>query len=337
MRTDILLIVFSALILFEVLAVQYEATVTQRSKQPALSIKNPKGAGYSPCEYTFNPGWIPDLYPEGRKDKAYVIVRAAKCPNEFGGQRDHMLIATCYNNGTCDDISTRVQLPFEDEAQDPRIIHLEGWWYLFYYARGSGLKTTYLRRSRTPLIMNSWESVALFPWHRNGCMLIRDKPPHYCLYGEAPPLKAVGLATTVDMKTFTTINDTLFKANSKDDKYAPEVVIEASTPIVQLSTGDYFHIYCAGTPGWVANGNYTCGYIILDAQNPNVLKQKSQDHFFGPITDYEIGSGIYPVQRKRTIFATSLVPTGRKDEFRVWYGAADANVASAIVNVKVVG
>jgi predicted GH43/DUF377 family glycosyl hydrolase len=53
-------------------------------------------------------------------------------------------------------------------------------------------------------------------------------------------------------------------------------------------------------------------------------------------TDYEIGNGPYPVQRNRTIFTTSAVPVaGAKDVFRVWYGAADANVASALVQVFV--
>jgi len=121
--------------------------------------------------------------------------------------------------------------------------------------------------------------------------------------------------------------------NGPNNKEEPEVVIEASTPVVQLSTGDYFHIYAAGTPGWVANGNYTGGFIILDKDDPTKIIQRSASHFFIASTDYEIGNGPYPVQRNRTLFATSLIPTGVTDQFRVWYGAADANVASAIVQV----
>jgi len=105
--------------------------------------------------------------------------------------------------------------------------------------------------------------------------------------------------------------------------------------VVQLSTGDYLHIYSAGTPGWVANGNYTGGWVILDAKDPTIIKQRSTEHLFIPTVSWEIGDGMYPVQRNRTIFATSIVPTGNKDEFRVWYGAADANVASAVIQVLV--
>lgn len=30
----------------------------------------------------------------------------------------------------------------------------------------------------------------------------------------------------------------------------------------------------AGTPGWVANGNYTGGFIILDKDDPSVILQR---------------------------------------------------------------
>lgn len=89
-----------------------------------------------------------------------------------------------------------------------------------------------------------------------------------------------------------------------------------------------------GTPGWVANGNYTGGWVILDKTNPEIIKQRSTTHLFVASMDYEIGNGIWPVQRNRTIFVTSVVPIANQtDTFRVWYGAADANVAWAIVKV----
>ena len=50
----------------------------------------------------------------------------------------------------------------------------------------------------------------------------------------------------------------------------------------------------------------------------------------------EIGmnTGIWPVQRNRTLFVTALVPVaGEVDTFRAWWGAADANIATGIVTV----
>ena len=40
----------------------------------------------------------------------------------------------------------------------------------------------------------------------------------------------------------------------------------------------------------------------------------------------------YPVCRNNTVFVTSLVPrAGEVDAWTAWYGAADANVATAVI------
>jgi hypothetical protein len=44
--------------------------------------------------------------------------------------------------------------------------------------------------------------------------------------------------------------------------------------MVQLESGDYLHFYAAATPGWVNNGNYTSGYIILDKNEPTKIIQR---------------------------------------------------------------
>jgi hypothetical protein len=48
-----------------------------------------------------------------------------------------------------------------------------------------------------------------------------------------------------------------------------------------------------------------------------------------------MGTGPYPVNRNRTIFTTSLVPRPDigVDCFLVYYGACDANVAYALIQV----
>ena len=79
------------------------------------------------------------------------------------------------------------------------------------------------------------------------------------MFGESPPLPGLGIATTTDFVNFDVINATYMKPNGAANTAAPEIVIEAGSTPVQLSTGDYLHLYAAGTPGWVANGNYTGG------------------------------------------------------------------------------
>ena len=126
----------------------------------------------------------------------------------------------------------------------------------------------------------------------------------------------------------------------KADASQEEIVVEAASPPVQLSTGDFLHLYCGGTTGWVANGNYTCGYVILDGSDKeHKVKERSHAHVLHPDQAWEgvDPTGSWPVNRKRTIFATQIVPVATsvpgQDEFVVWYGAADASVATARMRV----
>jgi len=327
-----------ALCLLSVSSISYKVNVLSKGSKPALSYANPVGQGHSPCKYIFNPGWIPIQENAADPNKTLVVVRAAMCPPNFGGNGDHLMVATCYTDGHCDDLQP-ITIPLENDAEDPRVIYWKGWYYMFYYASGKGESTVYLRKTQTPANVSSWQLTGNFAWHRNGCMLLRETGPHYCIFGEAPPLPGIGIATTTDFEQFKVVNPKYILPNGPNNPNEPEIVLEASTPVLELSTGDYLHIYSAGTPGWVANGNYTGGWIILDKVDPTILKQRSTEHVLMPTVSWEIGNGIYPVQRKRTIFATSIVrvtnfdPKATSDIFRVWYGAADANVASAVIQV----
>ncbi len=53
--------------------------------------------------------------------------------------------------------------------------------------------------------------------------------------------------------------------------------------------------------------------------NTTVIKQRSASHFFIAEMDYELGTGPYPVQRYRTLFSTSLIPTGIPGIHNFWF------------------
>jgi predicted GH43/DUF377 family glycosyl hydrolase len=57
--------------------------------------------------------------------------------------------------------------------------------------------------------------------------------------------------------------------------------------MVTLSTGDLLHFYAAATPGWVANGNYTAGFIVLDKDDPTRIIQRESGQFLIPTYPYE--------------------------------------------------
>ena len=284
---------------------EYAVTILSKGARPANSIANPVGKGYSPCKFTFNPAYIP---AGPNVPTSFLLLRASGCPASFGGGSDHLLMAPCDSQGVCGDVLPDA-LELEEDAEDPRVFQLADeagalWTYLYYFASGIGQATVYLRRTLTPMNVSSWEPVLdkPLPWHRNGCTILRPTGPHYVFFGESPPLPGLGVATTTDFKTYTVLNDKWMVPNGANDTSAPEIVIEAGSTPVQLSTGDYLHLYAAGTPGWVANGNYTGGWVIMDKDDPTRIVAKSTSHLFVPTMDYEIGMGTgpYPVNRNRT-------------------------------------
>lgn len=282
-------------------AYTYSVSVLSKGAVPAMSIKKAVGTGYSPCEFTFNPAWF---QPSPTLNQSFLMVRASGCPAEYGGAGDHIMMAYCDKDGTCGDLQT-TQFPFAAGAEDPRVFLFNGTYYCFIYANGPGQDTVFLYRSATPLVPSSWLLVvSQLPWHRNGCVILREDGLHYVIFGETGALPGIGIATTTDFVTYTILNKTWLEPNGAGDALEPEIVLEAATAPVQLSTGDYLHLYAAGTPGWVANGNYTAGWVVLDQVDPTKIVQRSSEHLFVPTMDYEIGNGIWPVNRNRTIFTT---------------------------------
>ena len=225
---------------------QYSVTILEKGKVPAISIGKAVGEGYSPCKFTFNPAWIP---AGPGLNASILILRASQCPPSYGGGADHLLYAFCSDDGTCGDVQPYV-FPFEADSEDPRVFTLVDaagatWYYLYYFASGPGQQTVYLRRTQTPLQLDSWKLVASqLPWHRNGCVIVRPSGPHYVMFGESPPLPGLGIASTTDFVTYDYLNPTYMKPNGANNTAAPEIVIEAGSTPVQLSSGDYLHL-CA--------------------------------------------------------------------------------------------
>lgn len=141
----------------------------------------------------------------------WALAGASRCPEEYGGSEDHILFAYCNADGSCGDVQP-LQFPFPPSAEDPRVVYVPGRGYLLYiYAAGSGQSTVYLYETKTPLVPSSWTAVGgALPWHRNGC-LVQTGGQNYVIFGEAPPLPGLGIATTADFVTYDVINSTLIE------------------------------------------------------------------------------------------------------------------------------
>lgn len=71
----------------------YNITVLEKPPTPVISLGLPVGAGHSPCNFTFNPALLQKRPPQ--LNSSILIVRASKCPAEYGGEEDHLLFAYC--------------------------------------------------------------------------------------------------------------------------------------------------------------------------------------------------------------------------------------------------
>ncbi|RMG85548.1 MAG: glycosidase [Bacteroidetes bacterium] len=69
-------------------------------------------------------------------------------------------------------------------------------------------------------------------------------------------------------------------------------------------------------------GTYTAGQVLLDAQNPTRVLDRTEHYFFKPETAYEINGQVGNV-----VFLEALVPF--REEWLLYYGTADSKIAVA--------
>lgn len=74
---------------------------------------------------------------------------------------------------------------------------------------------------------------------------------------------------------------------------------------------------------------YAMGAAILDIDNPNVVKYRTQPYLLSPATDYEIAGDVPNV-----IFPCAALYDIAKDQLAVYYGAADTVVGIAFAHLS---
>lgn len=358
-------------------AKHYHLDVVSHAPTPVLSSSNAAGHGRSDC-LIFNPSVVTAQPPVSNRSGLLVreccgrtceghgrrLLATAEPPQSVA-HAERISFADCdLAAGTCSDPDPAFNLDPTADTEDPRgLWGTDGFFYLFYYrgppSAGSACVgsqcTVQLSRTQTPTVAGSYERIAVLPWHRNGCCIVRPAgQTTVCMWGEGPsPFPGLGISTTTNLSSglFTQVPWKLGVKNATSPTSADgmwllplgadqsEVKLEAGTHIHELSTGDLLTFYAAATPGWVANGNYTVGWLILDGNEPTRILQRSATHVLIPTMDYEtLCNGAvgckYHGERKNVIFACTAMPTGREDEFRLYFGGGDGNVGTAVIQVS---
>ena len=285
--------------------VEYKVKVTEHAKVPVLSSQH----GGNGC-LTFNPSVVVSSETFGTPGLLVRQCCGASCTGH-GEQRsiaggdvhaERISFAKCdLEKAECGDVEEDFNLDPAADTEDPRMVYskYDNYYYLFYYRSpavpGSGCSgpqcTVQLARTRTPLNASSYERISVLPWHRNGCCIIRPRGQlSFCMFGEGGeggPFPGLGISVTTDISqgNFTQVRWVENESSPlSQDRFwllplGPrhnEIKLEAGTHMHELSTGDLISFYAAATPGWVAHGNYTAGYVILDGKNPARIKQRSK-------------------------------------------------------------
>jgi predicted GH43/DUF377 family glycosyl hydrolase len=355
-------------------ATNYQVILTEHSPTPILSSSNPVGQGNSQGCLIFNPSYIqksPTFQREGLLVRECCGDTCTGHGRQFSLNQDRaerIAFAPCnLSTATCSDAfpSKVFNLDPQADTEDPRAFYnpYDEYYYLFYYrspaisqSKCTGQQcTVQLSRTKTPLDASSYEYINTLPWHRNGCCFIKPKGQKtYCYWGEGPgPFEGLGISVTEDISTGQFEQVTWSHGNTTDNASSPltsdqkwmlplgsslsEIKLEAGTHFHQLEDGNLITFYAAATPGWVAHGNYTVGWLIVDGQNPSKILQRSAKHILVPTFDYETlcpgqKSCKYIGERHNVIFLSSAVRID-KNKFRLFYGAGDGNVGTALVNI----
>jgi hypothetical protein len=362
---------------------QFALTLTEHRSTPVLSAANTVGHGSAPSGcIVFNPSFIP---ASRTFNQSGLLVRLCCGTDCIGhGSRissplpsERIGFAPCdLESGVCADVlpSEHFNLDPGSDTEDPRAFYLaetQSYYNFYYRAKNEPVGvhhctgpqcTVRLARTQTPLVASSWKPIGTYAWHRNGCCAMMPKGQRsYCIWGEGPsPFPGLGISYTTDIDKghFTQVEwsvaEGVHSPITKDRRYllplgaaSEEIKLEAGTHLHQLSSGHWLHFYAAATPGWVPNGNYTAGFIILDRDDPTQIIQRSVAHIMVPRFDYEtLCNGApgckYKGERKNVIFlcsATRLLGRHSEidnvtvDRFRLFFGGGDGNVGTAIVEV----
>ena len=324
--------------------VEYSVEVVERGSTPILAYLDKT----SQFQQIFNPTWVEPS--SGTNGKKGIIARTQNCVSNVGdvctfcgGSADKASFLTFseeledHTFKTVDE-SSKVFGPFDSTdswgTEDPRMQYnsADGLYYMFYTAyNGSAIHLSLATTTNPTSGSSAWNRRGpLFPTLQNtksAALLLRDSPPHYLFWGDHD----IRVTTSADPTVWTDTGSILL--SPRTDKFDSQLV-ESGPPPLRLSTGDYLFFYNSAELGWPKNTstNYNVGYVILSGEDPSVILVRSSVPLLTPKYSWEQGVSPYACNVPNVVFLEAAHAVGR-DHFRVFFGAADANIGSAIIKV----
>jgi len=335
----------------------YTVSAIEINPNPVIS-NQADGSGtiaHSDFIQSFNPSWLPKI-SGSRSPLPGLVVRAQNCSDGYSncpGMKSPSVIAYTPCISGCDDPaspSNRYSYPVfgplttdniiiqpqgvneQYGTEDPRIALVNDTYYLFYTAYGGNTttQTIYLSlaTSTSPTEASSWIRYGpVFPQipdSKSGALLYRpNESIHYLFWGDSD----IHIATTPDLLNYTT-QSVFFspRAGCFDSK-----LVESGPLPMLLSDGNYLFIYNSANESTA----YHVGYVILDGKDPTRIIQRADCNtpLFSPTLPWEVGTKPYYCNVPNVIFLEAVHPTSVPNQFRVYFGGADAVVGTAVVKV----
>lgn len=221
-------------------------------------------------------------------------------------------------------------------TEDPRIAydHKTGTYHMFYTCYGSKGATLCLATSKNPTDKSSWKIVGDLGFgggSKSGALLLQDEAPHYLYWGAG----TIRVTSSTDLNKWTPgtafINGTLW-GNRK---------VESGPPPMILSTGDYVFFHNSWPQGWEApaghlrTGAYEPAWVILNGSDPTQIIARAPVPLWSPsLEPWMCGDAPYYCNAPKVAFLEAAHPTGKVDEFRVYFGGADMVTGSAVVKMS---
>lgn len=332
-----------------VVAQNYSVTVIQRPDTTIVSAVD-KTSSFS---LVFNPSWIEPSASTGQKSG--LLMRTQNCtmvPGEAckfcGGSAADASVLT-FGNQNADGsfgfvgASDVVFGPYDTTdswgTEDPRVKYnaADGLYYMFYTAYNGADIFLSLATSPNPTVSTNWTRLgAVFPTiqgSKSGALLLRDSGPNFLFWGDS----SIKVCNSTDPTQWPADGGRVF-IETRPDSFDSKLV-ESGPPPLQLLNGDYLFFYNSATLGWpTGNGSaYHPGWVILDRDDPTIIKQRSAVPLLTPEFAFETGEVPYTCNAPNVVFLEAAHRISEtEDIFQVYFGGADAVVGSAQIKVTVI-
>lgn len=213
--------------------------------------------------------------------------------------------------------------------EDPRVTYLEELeaWVIAYTAFGGGGPAVSLALTQDFVTFERLGMV-MAPEDKNAALLPRRVQGDWIMYHR--PMASIGrrgdiwLSRSADLRSWTAPEPVMA---ARVGGWWDSARIGMGPPPVETPEG-WMVIY-HGVRVTVAGALYRAGLALLDLDQPAKVLRRAEDWVLGPQTSYELVGDVPGV-----VFPCGLVYDDKTDQIRVYYGAADSQVALATASLS---